>query len=418
MEGVKTNEKKIYVSNIPKHVDSKMLQRYFENFGSVYSAVVIGAKKGKSLSYGFVSFSSRKSLEKVLATKQHVLEGCVLAIDTVSVEKAKSNLVKYAGGEDANVFLFVQDIPKDVNRQLLVEHFMRFGELTKARLVCRPDKNKDFVYLQYKSIDAAANAKSQKHKINGLSKESITLVCKVGIFRNQKQIQVMEDAEDLLPTNGARDRKETLFTAPTGLTDEEYHRYTEMSGLAGFTDIMELDENEEAGYFIEHGDDNIGVQDTTFVDGGASRTVPQLPVQEGSVHPHPSQECPAEEEVCLLSYYKRIQIPSLDERLENYRFNHAKPTMAIHLPEANGDREEQQTEEAGRQRANKHLTAGDLTNIGAIGTGRKSGISKTQEGELTGSPPIKASPATAISAKGFKGVLKSFLPAFKLGLWK
>lgn len=417
MEGVKTNEKKIYVSNIPKHVDSKMLQRYFENFGSVYSAVVIGAKKGKSLSYGFVSFSSRKSLEKVLATKHHVLEGCVLAIDTVSVEKAKSNLVKYAGGEDANVFLFVQDIPKDVNRQLLVEHFMRFGELTKARLVCRPDKNKDFVYLQYKSIDAAANAKSQKHKINGLSKESITLVCKVGIFRNQKQIQVMEDAEDLLHIND-RDRKETLFTAPTGLTDEEYQRYTEVSGLAGFTEIIELDENEEAGYFIEHGDDTIGLEHSAFIDGGASRTVSQLPVKEGSVHPHPSQECPAEEEVCLLSYYKRIAIPSLDERLGNYRFNHAKSTFAIHLLEANDDREEQITEEPGRQRANKHLTAGDLTNIGAIGTGRKSGISKAHEGELTGSPPIKASPATATSAKGFKGVLKSFLPAFRLGLWK
>lgn len=417
MEGVKTNEKKIYVSNIPKHVDSKMLQRYFENFGSVYSAVVIGAKKGKSLSYGFVSFSSRKSLEKVLATKQHVLEGCVLAIDTVSVEKAKSNLVKYAGGEDANVFLFVQDIPKDVNRQLLVEHFMRFGELTKARLVCRPDKNKDFVYLQYKSIDAAANAKSQKHKINGLSKESITLVCKVGIFRNQKQIQVMEDAEDLLHTDD-RDRKETLFTAPTGLTDEEYQRYTEVSGLAGFTDIIELDENEEAGYFIEHGDDTIGLENAAFVDGGASRTVSQLPVKEGSVHPHPSQECPAEEEVCLLSYYKRIEIPSLDERLENYRFNHAKSNLAIHLQEANDDREAQTTEEPGRQRANKHLTAGDLTNIGAIGTGRKSGISKAHEGDSAGSPPIKASPATAPSTKGFKGVLKSILPAFKLGLWK
>ena len=45
------------------------------------------------------------------------------------------------------MFLFVQDIPKDVNRSLLVEHFAQFGDLTKARLVNRSDKNKDFVYL-------------------------------------------------------------------------------------------------------------------------------------------------------------------------------------------------------------------------------------------------------------------------------
>lgn len=417
MEGVKTNEKKIYVSNIPKHVDSKMLQRYFENFGSVYSAVVIGAKKGKSLSYGFVSFSSRKSLEKVLATKQHILEGCLLAIDTVSVEKAKSNLVKYAGGEDANVFLFVQDIPKDVNRQLLVEHFMRFGELTKARLVCRPEKNKDFVYLQYRSIDAAANAKSQKHKINGLSKESITLVCKVGIFRNQKQIQVMEDAEDLLNANEP-DRKQTLFTAPTGLNDEEYQRYTEVSGFAGFTDILELDENEEAGYFIDRDLSKIEEDSLVFLDGAASRTVPQITVNEGTVHPNPSEEYLVEEEICLLSYYRRVVIPSLDERLENYRFNHFKPLLENNLLEQMEENANNVPEELGRQRANRHLTAGDLSGIGAIGTGRKSGLTKPTQADALGTPSLKASPVTATSAKGFKGVLKSILPAFKLGLWK
>lgn len=149
MDCTKSNEKKIYVSNIPKHIDSKQLQLYFEQFGSVYSAVVIGAKKGKSLSYGFVSFSSKKSLEAALAS-EHYIDGCQMCIDSVSIEKAKSNLIKYANGEDQNVFLFIQDIPKDVNRNLLVEHFSQFGDLTKARIINRADKNKDFVYLQYK----------------------------------------------------------------------------------------------------------------------------------------------------------------------------------------------------------------------------------------------------------------------------
>ena len=224
MESSKSNEKKIYVSNIPKHVDSKHLQRYFETFGPVYSAVVIGAKKGKSLSYGFVSFSSKKTLEVVL-NKPHLIDGYEILIDTVSIDKAKSNLVKYSNGEDSNVFLFVQDIPKDVNRQVLLEYFSTYGELSKAKLINRPDKNKDFIYLQYKSIESAAVAKSQKHKIEGLSKENITLVCKVGIFKNSKQVQIMEEAEDLLkPTT-----RPTAITGVSSLADDSEKRLSQMA---------------------------------------------------------------------------------------------------------------------------------------------------------------------------------------------
>lgn len=415
MEVPKTNEKKIYVSNIPKHVDSKMLQRYFENFGSVYSAVVIGAKKGKSLSYGFVSFSSRKSLEKVLATKQHLLEGCVLAIDTVSVEKAKSNLVKYAGGEDSNVFLFVQDIPKDVNRQVLVEHFLKFGELTKARLVSRPDKNKDFVYLQYKSIDAAANAKSQKHKVNGLSKESITLVCKVGIFRNQKQIQVMEDAEDLLRPEQPN-RKQTVFTTPTGLTDEEFMRQTEVSRLPGFTDIMELDDEEYGCYFGQEAGSMFDMVPESQ-DGIASRIVPQEPLQKGAIQMQPYPEISSDEEICLLSYYSRIKIATLDENPENYRFNHVKAQTQNDVQVEAELENEEVSQLSGRQRAVKHLTATDLRGMGAIGTGRKSVIPKTPESAPT-SPSLDSGPTAVNSSGVFKSVLKSILPTFRLRLWK
>jgi RNA recognition motif-containing protein len=255
MDSTKSNDKKIYVSNIPKHVDSKQLQKYFESFGSVYSAVVIGAKKGKSLSYGFVSFSSKKSLDLVL-NSTHSIDGCMLSIDTVSIDKAKNNLVKYANGEDSNVFLFVQDIPKDVNRQVLVDYFAQFGELTKARLVNRPDKNKDFIYLQYKTIDSAANAKSQKHKIVGLSKENITLVCKVGIFKNQKQIQIMEEAEDLLAKHrpaastslsqqsGEIDRSRKSVDISSRTTAEISMRPTKITGNV-IPELEEIDQSDE-----------------------------------------------------------------------------------------------------------------------------------------------------------------------------
>lgn len=192
----KYNDKKVYVSNIPKEVDSKRLQAHFEQFGSVYSAVVIGAKRGKSLLYGFVSFTDRKVLEKVLKVT-HLIEGQELAVDTVSIEKDTLNLYKYAQGDMKKLYLFVQDIPKDINRKVLVDYFSRFGELTRATLVAAPGKNKSRVYLQYSTLESSAQAKSIKHKIPQLSSENVTLVCKVGIFKGSKH-DMFEEGENLL----------------------------------------------------------------------------------------------------------------------------------------------------------------------------------------------------------------------------
>lgn len=56
------SHKKIYVKNIPEDILSKDLQHYFEAFGPVFSAVVIGPKKGRANAYGFVSFFPKDQL--------------------------------------------------------------------------------------------------------------------------------------------------------------------------------------------------------------------------------------------------------------------------------------------------------------------------------------------------------------------
>ena len=333
MDSTKSNDKKIYVSNIPKHVDSKQLQKYFESFGSVYSAVVIGAKKGKSLSYGFVSFSSKKSLDQVLSTT-HSIDGCMLAIDTVSIDKAKNNLVKYANGEDSNVFLFVQDIPKDVNRQVLVDYFSQFGELTKARLVNRPDKNKDFIYLQYKTIDSAANAKSQKHKITSLSKENITLVCKVGIFKNQKQIQIMEEAEDLL--GKVRQTATTCLSQLSSDVDrsrttaEISNRPTKITGHV----IPELDESVQSDDESVHPDQPLDQESSSIFQDCVLENIEEpahIFISTGRMVNLLFKEC------------------ELNQEESNYRFNRQRELHPRELPST-----------PGRVRARRHLNFGDI----------------------------------------------------------
>lgn len=394
MDSIKSNEKKIYVSNIPKHVDSKQLQLYFETFGSVYSAVVIGAKKGKSLSYGFVSFSSKKSLDSVLSS-EHLIDGCKLSVDSVSIEKAKNNLVKYANGEDTNVFLFVQDIPKDVNRALLVEHFSQFGDLTKARLVSRPDKNKDFIYLQYKGIDSAATAKSQKHRIPGLSRENITLVCKVGIFRNQKQILIMEEAEDLLNCS----RKQTGITGWTGTgtgtaEDSSNGRITNLSQIF-------------ATSIISEGDNGIRSERPTIDLVDLNLDAPR-PFSKSSlaftVEPH------SRASLCHCM---------LNESEENYRFNLIRKAIEQELDRIESASEDEDSqEEFTRGRADKHITLADIlgvlqeeftetpphiSSVGAIGSGRNT-VKTIPDAKLDQKP----TGAFGALASAFKGLGQRF----------
>lgn len=197
------SEKKIHVNNIPKTVDSKALQTYFKAFGPVVSAIVIGANKRKCQCYGFVAFASEETVQRVLATS-HRLNGNLLGVEIVSQEKAFENLVSYASGHEEHLYLFLPNIPKDLNKEKFLDHFNQFGELTQARLVRRPEKTKDLLYLQYKDISSVNEAKAKRHRITGLTSETVTFVCKVGIFNSERFREIMKEAVDLLTANVSR----------------------------------------------------------------------------------------------------------------------------------------------------------------------------------------------------------------------
>lgn len=72
---------RIFVGNLPWTVSHQQLKVYFKDFGRVVNANVIHDKKtGLSRGYGFVSFNSLKSVEKIENEQKHLLEGNYLNI--------------------------------------------------------------------------------------------------------------------------------------------------------------------------------------------------------------------------------------------------------------------------------------------------------------------------------------------------
>lgn len=72
---------KFFISNIPWTIGSLELRQYFASFGPVFQAKVIYDKEtGISKGFGFVSFQSPETADKVQAIPMHVLEGQSLVI--------------------------------------------------------------------------------------------------------------------------------------------------------------------------------------------------------------------------------------------------------------------------------------------------------------------------------------------------
>jgi len=187
----------VYVGGLPPQVDSHTLSCYFEQYEAVLHCRVVQPKGQKTCTYALVSFGSTAAVNRVMSF-QHSLMGYPLHIDHSVRCSPKDSLLRFCQGDTKSLFLFIQDIPKSINKTCLLRYFSQFGELSVARLSVVDHKCKDRLYLQYADINAMVNVKRTKHVIPGLCDEKITLVCKVGMFRTLKQVQILLDSEDLL----------------------------------------------------------------------------------------------------------------------------------------------------------------------------------------------------------------------------
>lgn len=76
---------KLFVANLSWTIGTRELMNYFREFGRIANASVIFDKNtGVSKGYGFVTYYSKDSLEKINNQKVHVLEGWPIIIETVT----------------------------------------------------------------------------------------------------------------------------------------------------------------------------------------------------------------------------------------------------------------------------------------------------------------------------------------------
>lgn len=170
----KSGQGNVFIKNLDKSIDNKVLYDTFSSFGNILSCKVVGDLNG-SKGYGFVHFESEDAAQRAIEK----VNGMLLAEKKVFVGRFKSRNDRMREfGERAKQFtnLFIKNMPETWDDQKLAEAFQEFGEIVSHTVVTddQTGQSKCYGFVNFKEHDQAETA---CEVMNGKDIEGKLLYC-------------------------------------------------------------------------------------------------------------------------------------------------------------------------------------------------------------------------------------------------
>jgi len=169
----KSGQGNIFIKNLDKSIDNKVLFDTFSSFGNILSCKVVTDTKGNSKGYGFVHYENQESAEQAI-NKVH---GMLLAnkIVFVGVFVPRRERVS-AADPDKFTNLYVKHLPTTWTDADLKAEFEKYGVVQNA-VVMRGDTNesKKFGFVNFEKHEDSTKAIEETHgkvKLGGAEKEA------------------------------------------------------------------------------------------------------------------------------------------------------------------------------------------------------------------------------------------------------
>lgn len=152
----------IFIKNLDKSIDNKVMYDTFSTFGNILSCKVAQDEEGRSRGYGFVHFETEEAANKAIAK----VNGMLLNDKQVFVgrfvpRKEREKQMGERAKKFTNVFVknFGEEIQDD---EKLKDMFKDFGEIVSAKVAKEENgetsKSKGFGFVAFESAEAAEKA--------------------------------------------------------------------------------------------------------------------------------------------------------------------------------------------------------------------------------------------------------------------
>jgi len=159
----KTGSGNIFIKNLDKSIDNKILYDTFSTFGNILSCKISVNEQGISRGFGFVHYETHEAAEEAIAkTNEKLLKNKKIYVGFF-VTKKERDASDAASPKWTNIF--VKNLSKTVTDEKFREIFDKFGPITSAIVV--KDSNgtsKGFGFVNYEVHD---HAKAAIEALNG-----------------------------------------------------------------------------------------------------------------------------------------------------------------------------------------------------------------------------------------------------------
>ncbi|BAM39370.1 uncharacterized protein TOT_010000827 [Theileria orientalis strain Shintoku] len=151
---------KIFAGGLCRTTTAEQLRSYFESFGKVTETEVVKDKiTGRSRGFGFVTFASNDSVQRVLSQEHTVNDVQVEVKLAVRKEKSKILAPKY----DQTKRIFVGGIAENVTESYFKDYFGRYGQISSHNFLMdkRTNKPRGYGFVIYENVDDAEKSIGQ-----------------------------------------------------------------------------------------------------------------------------------------------------------------------------------------------------------------------------------------------------------------
>jgi polyadenylate-binding protein len=164
----KSGKGNIFIKNLDKAIDNKMLYDTFCTFGNILSCKIAYDDQGRSKGYGFVHYETEEAAETAIEK----VDGKMLKDKIVYVGKFKRKAEREEDGTSEKKYtnIFVKNLDESVTEDDMKEQFGGFGEITSLALMSNEEgKSKGFAFINFQDMETAKKAVEEKngHEFKG-----------------------------------------------------------------------------------------------------------------------------------------------------------------------------------------------------------------------------------------------------------